>query len=130
MENDPPPAPPEVSELDVGSIDRSEAVDYSPETDTYRASFGGSTESVSMAVVSTVAVVTETEPTAMPTLNAAIDPEALDRMVQRRNRASTANDFHVSFEYAGCTVTVHSYGIIAVRPPAVDAPGDEQRGGE
>ncbi|WP_232700320.1 HalOD1 output domain-containing protein [Halobacterium wangiae] len=118
-----------MSELDVDSIDRSEAVDYSPETDTYRTSFDGSTESVSMAVVSTVAVVTETGPTSLPTLNDVLDPEALDSLVERRDRDSAAKDFRLSFEYADCTVTVHSYGIIAVRPPAVDATGARGDGG-
>jgi len=127
--NDPPPAPPDVSELDVDSIERSEAVDYSPETDTYRASFDGNTESVSMAVVATVAVVTQTGPTELPTLNDVIDPEALDNLVERRDRSASASDVHVSFEYAGCTLTVHSYGIIAVRPPAVEQSGDERGAG-
>lgn len=116
MESDPPPAPPDVSELDVASIDRGEVFDYSDDTNTYRTSFDSDTASASMAVVSTVAVVTETELMALPSLNSAVNPDALETLVERRDRDPSRSDVRVGFVYAGCTVTVHSYGIIAVRP--------------
>lgn len=120
MDSDPPPTPPDVSELDVASIDRGEAFDYSADTNTYRASFDSDATSVSMAVVSTVAVVTETEPTALPPLNATVNPDALETLVERRDRDPSRNDVRIAFVYAGCTVTVHSYGIIAVQPAEPD----------
>jgi len=120
VESDPPPAPPDVSELNVASIDPGEAFDYSDDTNTYRASFDSDTTALSMAIVSTVAAVTETEPTALPPLNAAVNPDALETLVERRDRDPSRNDIQVAFEYADCTVTVHSYGIIAVRPPGQD----------
>ena len=120
MESDPPPAPPDVSALDVASVERGEAFDYSTDTNTYRASFDSDTASVSMAVVSTVAVVTETELMALPPLNAAVNPDALETLVERRDRDPSRDDVRIAFVYAGCTVTVHSYGIIAVRPAEPD----------
>ena len=100
----------------MASIERDEAFDYSADTNTYRASFDSDTVSASMAVVSTVAVITETDLMALPSLNSAVNPDALETLVERRGRDPSRNDVRIAFVYAGCTVTVHSYGIIAVRP--------------
>jgi hypothetical protein len=69
-------------------------------------------ETVSTAVVLTAATLHGCAPTALPPLAAAVDPDALARLVTHDATAETAT----RFAYAGCTVTVQSNGDITVTP--------------
>lgn len=111
----PPPAP-NTTGNDWNATGKREAIEYNPESDTYRVSFDR-VDSVSMAVVSTVAVVSETEPTELPPLYSVCDPGALETVVQPAIHGPSNNDVHVRFIFNDCTVTVHNYGIITVQPP-------------
>lgn len=65
---------------------------------------------VSTAVVCHVASVTDSDPTALPPLYDAIDPEALNRLVDG------SDELVVEFEYDGFRVTVTGDGEIDLRP--------------
>ena len=119
----PPPAP-NTTGSDWNATGKREAIEYNLESDTYRVSFD-SDDSVSMAVVSTVAVVSETEPMELPPLYSVCDPEALETVVQPAIHGPSNNDVHVRFTFNDCTVTVHNYGIITVQPPEAGNGGPE-----
>ena len=118
MENGSPhglPSAPDLTETDPEAVERSDAVQYSSDTDTYRASFDD-TGSVWTAVVSTVAVVAEAKPTDLPPLYSVIDPATLEDLIEPSGPGPPTNDVSVSFTYDEYAVTVHDYGIIAVEP--------------
>ena len=116
-----PPATPDVTESQWNSIEKREVLEYSAETDTYRASFDSSSESVCMAVISTVGVVSETKPMELPPLYSVCDPDALAALATPTVVGPSNGDIHVSFTFAGHEVTIHDYGIIAVQPPQEDS---------
>lgn len=112
-----PPAAPDVTEGQWTE----RAVEYDAETDTYRASFDSATGSASTAVISTVAAVSGTPPMELPPLHTACETDALEALVEPTTHEQSRTDVHVSFLYDGYTVTVHSYGIVAVQPPQADS---------
>lgn len=116
MDHDSLPSAPDVTDITTESGNRNDAVEYDPETDTYRASFDSATGSVTDAVISTVAVVSGTEPLELPPLYADVDPDSLEALIGSTASGPETADIHVSFGFYGCDVTVHSYGIIAVQP--------------
>jgi len=116
----PPPAP-NMSDSQWSTIEKREALEYSAETDTYRASFDSNSESVCTAVISTVAAVSETKPMELPPLYSVCDPDALAALVTPTVVGPSNGDIHVSFRFAGYKVTVHDYGVIAVQPPQEDS---------
>lgn len=65
----------------------------------------------STAVIETVSVATNSEPTNLETLQHAIDADALDRLVQNTNNPDT---FEIAFEYAGTSVLVTGGGTVRV----------------
>lgn len=112
---DAPPPAPDVADFEGDGVDRRDAVEYDAETETYRASFDASTESAPLAVVATVAVLEETTPAELPPLYAAVDPEALEAVVESADAASSA-PVHASFSFEGYAVTVHGDGVVTVAP--------------
>lgn len=91
------------------------SVSHDPETDAYRATFDSATVEPTVAVVQTMAVAEETDPTELGSLYEAIDPQALDRIcgegVPRREGTRT-----VEFTYQDRRVTVESPGFVEIRP--------------
>ncbi|WP_306058174.1 HalOD1 output domain-containing protein [Natronococcus wangiae] len=61
--------------------------------------------------------VTEVEPPAYEPLYTVVNPEALDSLFRTASDAATA-DAHVSLEYAGYDITVHSDGRVDVTDPS------------
>ena len=116
MEHSAPPPAPDVADLNAESADPSEAVEYHPDTETHRVSFDSSTESVCKAIISTVAVVSETKPLELPPLYSAVDPDALEALLERNVPGPQNADIHISFTFTEWEITVHSYGVIAVQP--------------
>lgn len=94
-----------------------EAIEHDPESNTYRAAFDGSAESPSTAVVSVVATVADRDPLEMESLYSVVDPDALDTLMNPVRADPSRGDTHVGFTLDGHEVTVHSYGVISVRPP-------------
>lgn len=73
----------------------------------------------STAVIKTVSVAVDAEPTAIEPLYWAVDPEALDRLLPGSSATCpTDTGVSVSFTFAGCEVRVHSAGTVVVRPTA------------
>lgn len=120
--------PPVASDLSDGqwdSEDAYEAIEHHTETDTYRTSFDSTTDSVALAVVLSVAAAEETNPQELPSLSSIVDWNALEALVQPNETQPSGKDRHVTFNFVGYQVTVHSYGIIAIQP-AHDSTTDEQ----
>lgn len=93
----------------------SEAIEYHPETDSYRGRFDSSAESVTTAVVSMVAKVAENDPLEMEPLYSAVDPDALNDLITSVPSDPSHPDLEVTFAFDDYDVTVHSYGVIAVQ---------------
>lgn len=74
-----------------------------------------SSESVrpSVAVVNRVAAIEGIEPTDLPTLYEAVDPDALDALVESTSKADSC-DFQIEFPYHGYEVTVTTNGVIHI----------------
>lgn len=92
---------------------------YNPETETYQLYHDwGSSDRISIRIVSAVAAITDTPPTEMSPLYTRVDPDALDRLFRpiptedRRGLAST-----LSFTLNGCEVTIYGDGRIEIQLP-------------
>lgn len=97
------------------SSDAGDGLEYNSDGDTYRTEFARS-ERPSMAVVKAIAAITGRPQDELEPLFYAIDPEALDSLFQPAVEGEHRGDVDVSFTYHGYEVTVHSYGIVDVRP--------------
>lgn len=95
-------------------------VDYHEPSDTYRAEFGEQTGSAAEAIVAAVARATETAPLDLPPLEAAIDTDALNRLVNRTHSGPSPCQLRISFEYQETTVTVNSHSTVIVDPTRED----------
>ena len=73
--------------------------------------FDWSQTSPSSAVVETVAVATDTDPTELAAIQHTIDADALDTLLED---ATNPRKFFISFEYAGTAVTVTGTGSVRV----------------
>lgn len=111
----PPPAP-DVADTQWDSVETRDVVEYSSETDTYRASFDGTTASVSTAIVSTVAAVSETHPMELPPLYSACNVDELAALIEPTVTGSSNDDTRVSFTFNGYYVTVYAYGVVEIQP--------------
>jgi len=85
--------------------------------DVNRAEYDWATTTPSTAVVETVAIASDREPTAIEPLYETIDPDALDALVRSNETVSSRGDVNVTFEFAGLGVAVHGDGGVVVRPP-------------
>jgi hypothetical protein len=65
----------------------------------------------SSAIVETVAVAADTEPTDLDAIQYTIDADALDTLL---GDATGRDEFRISFEYAGNIVTVTGTGLVRV----------------
>lgn len=83
--------------------------------DAHHTEFDWATESVSTVVVTAVAAVTGERNDAMPPLNDAIDPDALDALFGPRYSGEPRRGGVVSFRYNGCHVTAYGDGELVVR---------------
>ncbi|WP_135366594.1 HalOD1 output domain-containing protein [Halosimplex halophilum] len=78
-----------------------------------------------ISILEAVAAADRTEALDLPPLSAAVDPEALNALLDPSGNASAPK--RVTFDYAGRTVTVRRDGGVVVDPPrasAVDRPSD------
>lgn len=112
-----PPKAPSVTDGRWNSPEISDDVEYHDATDSFRVSFDSTADSLSMAIVSTVAVVSETDPAELSPIYDAIDPDPLGELVDRHGAKPSKSDVHITFNYEGFTVSVHSYGVITIGPP-------------
>lgn len=75
---------------------------------------GRGSGSLSMTVVTAVAKAAEADPTELPPLYEAVDPDALDKLLGGGLGRSGGQDGYLTFTYAGYSVTVHADGEIVV----------------
>lgn len=92
----------------------------SGEDETVRAQFEWASTAPSMAVIETVAIALDCEPTTIAPLYESIDPDALDALLRQNGSLATANDVTVSFVVADRQVTVHSRGDVVVRSDSLE----------
>ena len=111
------------------NADNSDGVDeitYDEDWGVYRASFDVDAVAPSHAVVCVVATMVDVDPTDLPPLYDAIDPDSLDRLTAGTAASANAGPdvavaaVQVEFEYAGYSVRVGSTGSIEVRPASGD----------
>jgi len=92
----------------------------SGEDDTIRAQFEWASTAPSTAVVETVAIALNREPTTIEPLYRSIDPDALDALLQPNGSSASSNDVTVSFLVADRQVTVHTRGDVVVRADSLE----------
>jgi hypothetical protein len=89
---------------------------YDPETGTYVVDYHETSDvELSVTVVHAVLEVTGKEPTAV-NLNAVVQPDALNRIFGHQPDGTSRTGGTLSFELAGCRVTVTGDGRIRVDP--------------
>ncbi|WP_396613858.1 HalOD1 output domain-containing protein (plasmid) [Haloferax sp. S1W] len=92
--------------------------DQGPGTDadgTIQAEYDWSSLSPSIAVIETVAIAANREPTALEPLHKTVDPDALNELLDSRRFHSTDGVTTVSFVFAGYDVTVQNNGMVVVQ---------------
>ena len=85
-----------------------------------RAQFEWASTAPSTAVVKTVAIALNREPTTIKSLYRSIDPDALDALLRPDGSPASSNDVTVSFVVADRQVTVHSRGDVVVRADSLE----------
>lgn len=84
--------------------------------ETTRARFDWTVTPLTMGIVETVAETVDREALELPPLYDAVDVEALDTLFVDAHHGAVSPLREVSFGYAGCAVTVHADGEVAVDP--------------
>jgi hypothetical protein len=90
---------------------------YDPESEVHRVRFDPDAIAPSMAIVEAMASILDTPPTKLEPLVKAIDPMALDRLV---NGADEGSERTLEFRYLERRLTVHSHGVVEVGAPSND----------
>lgn len=88
-----------------------------PEANRDQIEFDSQTESVSEALITTVAAREDVQPTELPVINDFIDPETPDALFEPRpDDTVRQTDCTIFFTYADYEVRVQSDGIISLSP--------------
>ena len=99
------------------TADRPDEPDTPPGKDgAIRAEYDWTATTPSTAVIETVAVASDREPTGIEPLYEVIDPDALDALVRANGDEPVGVGTTVTFEFGGQSVTVHGGGSVVVRP--------------
>ena len=85
-------------------------------THTIRADYDWTAIPPSTAVIETVAVALDQEPTEITPLYDVIDPDALNTLIRSSDPDSVDDELTVTFPIAGQSVTVHGRGTVTIRP--------------
>lgn len=88
----------------------------SDEREPIRAEFDWSEVTPSTAVVETVAIAADREPTVLEPLYETIDPDALDMLIRSMETSSIDGNATVTFALDAYELTVQRDGVIVVRP--------------
>jgi len=109
----------------VHNLERSvcafDSFEYEADGNTFHATYDGDAVVASIAVVSALAVVTDTAPVAVDPLQSAVDADALNALVARDG----GGDVSVRFAIAGHDVTVEADGALSVQLPAGSEPSHD-----
>lgn len=91
--------------------------DPSPDTDdTIQTEFDWDSVAPSTAVIETVSIAANMDPSTIEPLYGSVDPDALDALIQSNGTSSPDNVTTVSFTFVEYEVRVRSNGTVAVRP--------------
>lgn len=90
-----------------------ESFDYDASEDTYRVLFDPETVDPSTAVVSALAVISDTDPVDLEPLYNVIDPDCLDSIASKQ---PSAGDVEIAFRLNGYAVEAKSSGSIEFTP--------------
>lgn len=90
---------------------------FAEDTGAVHSRYDWSVTAPSIAVIQTVAAISGKEPTSLPKLFEAIDPDSLDAICSREASIPESEPIHVMFSYYGHVVTVKSDGEVIVTPP-------------
>lgn len=101
--------------LSLPSPDLTTDLTYHPGTDTYRTEYDREATPPARVVVHAIAALEDRSPLELDPINTALDPDALDSLFASRGICPDRGDVTVAFDYHGYGVTIHSYGVIAVR---------------
>ena len=103
----------------VHNLDRSvcefDSFAYQADENVFHATYAPETTEPSIAVVSALAAVTDTDPLGMEPLGSAVDTDALDSLLAEEPGEDC--DASVTFAFDGHDVTAHSGGSLSVHPP-------------
>lgn len=97
-----------------------DGLSYDEETDVYRATFDSATTQPSVAVVTAIAHLTDTEPTQLAPLHDVVDATALDNFFSKSATDHVPAEPSIEFTYIDYSVRIDSYGLIEVWPAGDD----------
>jgi len=84
--------------------------------ETIQTEFDWESVSPSTAVIETVSIAANSDPSTIEPLYGSVDPDALDDLIRSDGASSTNSATTVSFTFAGHEVNLHSNGTVVVRP--------------
>ena len=91
------------------------AVEFDPQSETYRLQFDMDSQLPSEAVISVVAHASGDDPLNMPPIFRVVDPDALDSIFPTTDTGARRPGTAVTFRYLDFEVTVHSQGAVDLR---------------
>lgn len=91
-------------------------VEFHEATDTFRTEFDSETRPPTEAVIAAVAAAKDADETALPPLFERIDPDALESLFAATSDRTGQRNGNLTFDYAGCQITVNSHGTVIVDP--------------
>lgn len=100
-------------------------IKYDIETNTYRTAYDFASVDPSVAVIDVLETITERESTALPPLYEAVDPEALEAVLESAQRTPHPDQSSVSFRYQEFAITVFGDGALEVAVVGDEGSSDE-----
>lgn len=106
------------------NLDRSvcafDSFEFRADRNVFHATYPSHATDPSIAVVSVLAAVTDTDPMAIGPLHAAVDTDALDAILTEG--PVDGSEVEIAFTFRGHDVTVCTGGTLSVRPPEAPEP--------
>lgn len=102
--------------ISLDSLDSAAALTYHEGTGTYRAEYDRRVDPPQEVVVQSVAALEGSSPIELDPLYTVIDPDSLDQLFAPTVGGQHLGDGKITFHYQGYEVTLHSYGVVAIRP--------------
>jgi len=98
--------------------DPHDAVEYRPETGTYRVTFSEESEPPSTVLIEAIETIADQDFHEFDPLYTALEPNALDELFRSTRTRPRPTEGRVQFTYQGYEVTVRSAGVVEIRPTA------------
>lgn len=108
-----------------GDVSGSPGCTGPPGEETYAASFEPE-DRPSESVVATIAALAGEEPTELTPLYEAVEPDAIDALVEHARRTGHPDRTRLTFAYAGYEVSVRGDGRILVSLPSMSVAADSE----